>query len=204
MTRTVKDAARKLYEVAEGQQGLFTTKQAKQAGYLDEAHVYHVRMGNWIRERRGIYRLAQFPPTERPDLVLWHLWSCNRQEVPQGVFSHETALSIYELSDANPALLHMTVPRGFRRSAPIPDVLMLHFNDLSVSDVETMQGFRVTRPLRTVVDLLGDGQLSVGLISQAFEEAMKKGLFTVRDIERRVGKLNGRDPFEVLRQKVAP
>lgn len=29
--------------------------------------------------------------------------------------SHATALSLYDLSDVNPAKLHMTVPTGFRR-----------------------------------------------------------------------------------------
>ena len=49
---------------------------------------------NWIREHRGIYRLADFPTTERPDLMLWYLWSKNRQEIPEGIYSHETALSL--------------------------------------------------------------------------------------------------------------
>jgi predicted transcriptional regulator of viral defense system len=107
MPATTKEAAKRLYEIAESQQGFFTTKQAKTAGYLEEAHVYHVKVGNWQRERRGIYRLVQFPPTERPDLVLWHLWSRNREDTPQGVFSHQTALGIFELSDINPSALHM-------------------------------------------------------------------------------------------------
>ena len=201
MKATTKEAAKRLYEIAESQQGYFTTKQAKTAGYLEETHVYHVKVGNWIRERRGIYRLAQFPPSERPDLVLWHLWSRNREDVPQGVFSHQTALGIYELSDVNPSALHMTVPKGFRRSVPIPKALVLHIADLPDSAVESMQGFRVTKPLRTIMDCLEDGSLSTDLVSQAFDEAMTKGLISKRDVERQVGKLKGRDPFEMLTKK---
>jgi predicted transcriptional regulator of viral defense system len=79
-----------------------------------------VKVGNWIREYRGIYRLALFPMAEHPDLVKWALWSRNRNEAPEGVYSHRTALSLYELSDLNPAKLHMTVPAHFRRNSEIP------------------------------------------------------------------------------------
>jgi hypothetical protein len=62
-----------------------------------------VQAGNWIREHRGINGLAQFPATDRPDLALWALWSMNRKEKVEGVYSHHTALSLYDLSDLNPA-----------------------------------------------------------------------------------------------------
>jgi predicted transcriptional regulator of viral defense system len=79
-----------------------------------------------VREERGVYRLSQFPLPPRPDLMVWQLWSRNRQGEPQGVFSHATALSLHELSDVLAATLHMTVPPGFRRMAAIPEVLRLH------------------------------------------------------------------------------
>ena len=83
MNRDRKQALKRLYEIAEAQQGFFTTKQAKAAGFAENTHPYHVRVGNWIREHRGIYRLANFPQTERPDLMLWSLWSKNRPGVTQ-------------------------------------------------------------------------------------------------------------------------
>jgi len=78
------ESSRNLYEIAEPQFGFFTAKQAKKAGYDESKHAYHVRAGNWIREYRGIYRLRSFPTPERPDLMLWSLWSRNRDDVPQG------------------------------------------------------------------------------------------------------------------------
>ena|ERR1700722_2058869 len=56
-----KEAAKRLYEIVEDQQGFFTTKQAKAVGFAENTHPYHVQAGNWIREHRGIYRLASFP-----------------------------------------------------------------------------------------------------------------------------------------------
>src|SRR6202049_1428424 len=157
MRKGRKEAAKRLYEIAELQQGFFTAKQAKAAGFAENTHPYHVQVGNWIREHRGIYRLALFPATDRPDLVLWALWSRNRNEEVEGVYSHHTALSLYDLSDLNPAKLHMTVPTDFRRNRDIPGILVLHYADLSDSDAQTAEGFKFTRPLRTILDLIEAG-----------------------------------------------
>ena len=144
-------ASRRLYESAQSQGGFFTTRQAREAGFEDNVHPYHVRSGNWVRERRGVYRLAQFPLPDRPDLIIWQLWSRNRQDQLQGVFSHATALTLHELSDAMPAKLHMTVPPGFQRMAAIPEVLRLHRARLAERDIDTIDGVHVTTPLRTLI-----------------------------------------------------
>ena len=109
MAQSHREASRRLFEIAEQQQGFFTTKQAKAAGFAENTHPYHVQVGNWNREHRGIYRLSLFPTTDRPELVLWALWSRNRNEEVEGVYSHHTALSLYDLSDLNPSKLHMPI-----------------------------------------------------------------------------------------------
>jgi hypothetical protein len=177
-----REASRRLFEVAEEQQGFFTTKQAKAAGFAENTHPYHVQVGNWIREYRGIYRLALFPAADRPDLVLWSLWSRNRNEEVEGVYSHETALSLYELSDVNPANLHMTVPTHFRRNSDIPGILVLHYADLPEGDVQTAQGFKFTRPLRTILDLIEAGTVERAFIRQALRQAIDRGLITRQQI----------------------
>jgi predicted transcriptional regulator of viral defense system len=179
MARPYKEAARRLYEIAQSQQGFFTTKQATRAGFAEKTHAYHVKVRNWIREHRGIYRLADFPTAERPDLMLWYLWSQNRKEVPEGTYSHDTALSLHELSDIMPS----TVPMHFRRNSRIPEILILHRADLSESDIEQMQGVRVTRPLQTVLDLLQAGHVDRNLIRQAIDEAIRRGLITGKQID---------------------
>src|SRR5260370_10794242 len=183
MAGPYKEAARRLYEIAQSQQGFFTTKQATRAGFGEKTHTYHVKVGNWIREHRGIYRLADFPTAERPDLMLWDLWSHNRQEIPERTYSHDTALSLHELSDIMPSKLHMTVPKHFRRNSRIPEVLVLHPADLSESDIEQMQGVRVTRPLRTILDLLQAGQSDPSLIRQSIDDAMRSGLVSRKQID---------------------
>ena len=178
MAQSHREAARRLFEFAEQQQGFFTAKQAKAAGFAENTHPYHVQAGNWIREYRGIYRLVLFPAADRPDLVLWALWSRNRNEDVEGVYSHQTALSLYELSDLNPAKLHMTVPTDFRRNSEIPGILVLHYADLPDGEVQTVQGFKFTRPLRTILDLIEAGTVEQRFIRQALRQAVDRGLIT--------------------------
>jgi len=182
MAQSHREAARRLFEFAEQQQGFFTAKQARAAGFAENTHSYHVQAGNWIREYRGIYRLVLFPAADRPDLVLWALWSRNRNEEVEGVYSHQTALSLYELSDLNPAKLHMTVPTDFRRNSEIPGILVLHYADLPDGDVQTAQGFKFIRPLRTILDLIEAGTVEQRFIRQALRQAVDRGLITRQQI----------------------
>ena len=182
MAQSHREASRRLFDFAEQQQGFFTTKQAKAAGFAENTHPYHVQAGNWVRERRGIYRLALYPAADRPDLVLWALWSRNRDEEVEGVYSHQTALSLYDLSDLNPAKLHMTVPSDFRRNGEIPGILVLHYADLPKSDVQAGSGFKFTRPLRTILDLIETGTVERNFIRQALRQAVDRGLITRQQI----------------------
>jgi predicted transcriptional regulator of viral defense system len=177
--KAVSDA---LFEIAEGQQGYFTAKQAADAGYQLGSQAHHVKSGNWVRVERGIYRLARFPQSVDEQLVIYALWSRNRAGDPQGVYSHQTALSIQELSDVNPAKLHMTVPAAFRRRAKAPKVLVLHRASLAAKDVEQRQGFAVTRPLRAIADVAGAESVSRDIIEQALTEGRQRGLITVREL----------------------
>lgn len=179
-----KEAARRLHEMAQSQQGFFTTKQAIRAGFSEKTHSYHVNARNWIREHRGIYRLADFPTPERPDLMLWYLWSQDRQEQPEGTYSHDTALSLHELSDIMPSKLHMTVPREFRRNSKIPEILVLHRANLDPSEVQEVHGVRVTRVLRTIIDLLRSGHVDRRQLKLAVDEAIRRGLIARGEIDR--------------------
>lgn len=180
-----------LFEIAEAQQGYFTAKQAANAGYLLGSQAHHVKSGNWVRVERGIYRLARFPQSAEEQLVIYSLWSRNRVGDPEGVYSHQTALSIHELSDVNPVKLHMTVPISFRRSAKMPNILVLHHARIEEKDVEQRQGFAVTGPLRAIFDLVSAESVSRDIVEQALAEARQRGLIPVREVAelRRQGSL---------------
>ena len=177
--KTVSDT---LFKMAEGQQGYFTAKQAAEAGYQLGSQAHHVKSGNWVRVERGIYRLARFPQSPEEQLVIYTLWSRNRAGEPEGVYSHQTALSIHELSDVNPARLHMTVPATFRRRAKAPKILVLHRAILDEKDVELRQGFAVTRPLRAIADVTAAESVSREIVEQALAEGRQRGLITAREM----------------------
>jgi len=86
--QTSKESQKELYQVAESQGGYFTAKQAASLGFASNKRAYHVHAGNWLREHRGIYRLALFPEPDRSDLILWWLWSRDRSDQPSGIYSH--------------------------------------------------------------------------------------------------------------------
>jgi len=191
-----------LFQIASSQGGYFTAFQAKKAGFSDKNHTYHVKVGNWVREWRGIYRLARFPLRDDSYYSLWGVWSLNRKGLFQGIYSHETALSLFELSDLQPDKLHMTVPRGYRRHGSIPEVLHLHHATIASVECEERSGYRVTKPYRTIADLVRARTVSPEFIKQAVRQALDRGYMTrehyrslkdMRRVGRRLMEITGDD-----------
>jgi predicted transcriptional regulator of viral defense system len=177
----IKDKRDSLFEIVQSQHGIFTTKQAVDAGYDRNTHPYQVKKGYWIRECRGVYRQAHYHFDLESEYVVWSLWLRNRLDQPQGVYSHETALSIFDLSDLNPSKLHMTVPPTFRKNCGTPDHLVLHKGELEDQHVQDRGGYKVTKPIKSILDLCREETVSRDLIAQAVSEGIKRGLITQRE-----------------------
>jgi predicted transcriptional regulator of viral defense system len=173
-----------LFQIAQRQQGYFTSLQAEECGFPSSNFHRYLISKEWIRELHGIYRLARYPMTDRPELVLWSLWSRDKKGQVRGVWSHETALDIFELSDVMPSKLHMSVPKKFRKRTSIPKVLALHYADLRDVDIQAQQGYLITTPLRTLIDIAQAGELSYDLIKQAVHDALRKGMVSRRELNQ--------------------
>lgn len=171
----------RLYEVAAGQEGLFTTEQALGAGYSPQLLVHYVRNGRIRRLRRGIYRLVHFPAGEHEDLVERWLWS-----EQQGVLSHQTALALHELSDVLPARVHLTLPDAWRaRRLRVPRDVVLHHADVPAAERSWIGAVPITSPARTLRDCAAE-HLAPDLLRQALDQALARGLVArreVRDVE---------------------
>ncbi|MCK5706468.1 MAG: type IV toxin-antitoxin system AbiEi family antitoxin domain-containing protein [Candidatus Aureabacteria bacterium] len=174
-----KTKKQKLFEIASLQQGYFTAKQAITAGFSYRMHYHYRQTGEWLEIDRGIFRLAQFPNSPDEDYVRWSLWSRDRKGQPQAVISHESALSIHELSDIMPSKIYFTVPPGFRKKAPKNCVI--HRGKISNDEKEQREGFFVTDPLRTIIDS-ADSNFSIDYLKQAVQEACNKGMIQIIDI----------------------
>lgn len=173
MARSNKEAARMLAAVANGQGGYFTTKQAIEAGYGYKHLDYHETAGNFERVDHGLYRLPTVPRADHDDLIRLSLWSRNQKDEPQVVVSHESALVLHELTDLLPDRTHLTVPRTFRK--PTPKGCVIHKAVLADDDIEERTGFRVTTPLRTLLDAAA-GTVSREQLANAVSDALTRGL----------------------------
>lgn len=167
-----------LFGVAQAQTGYFTTRQAARAGYSPQLLAY---LGDKkvLRVRRGIYRLVHFPSGDHEDLVVSWLWS-----EQAGVFSHETALALHDLSDALPSKVHLTMPASWRhRRLRVPTGLVLHFADIGERERTNFGAVPVTAPLRTLADCI-EADLAPGLLDQAVTQARRRGLITAAEEAR--------------------
>ena len=178
-----------LYETAAGQQGMFTTKQAAEAGYSPQLLVHHTHAGKTIRVRRGIYRLVDFPAGEHEELVLAWLWSER-----SGVLSHQTALALHGLTDVLPAQVHLSVPSAWhRRRFRLPADVVLHHADVAAADRAWFGAVPVTTPRRTLTDCAIAG-LTPELLRQASRQALRRGLVArseLAEVERALKPFGG-------------
>lgn len=159
-------------------------------GYSYPAQGYHAKRGNWLHVDRGIYRLPEWPTGPREDLVRWSLWSRDR-----AVVSHETALSVHELGDVDPAHVHLTVPRNFRQR---DRGVVVHRAELPNRDVEEHDGFRMTTPLRSLLDVAA-GELDLDQFAQAIEEALARGMTTRRALLERADEFGANAALRIER-----
>ena len=83
-----------------------------------------------------------------------------------------------------PAKLHLTVPRNCRRNSEIPRVLVLHFADLPQSDIGIADEVRVTRPIRTVLDLLEEERCGLQTSGKHYVKGYGEGLFAEAKLQR--------------------
>jgi predicted transcriptional regulator of viral defense system len=166
---TKKPDFNRLYQIAEAQSGYFTAKQAHVAGYSCERLSDLTAREQFIRVQRGIYRLSHFPASRFEDLFVAFL-----RTGPDSVISHDSALSVYDLSDVLPSEIHVIMARtGSRRQNSI----RLHTNKIDIDEITQREGLPITTPSRTIADVITNG-LDRKRVRQAVEEAIKNGLVT--------------------------
>ena len=172
--RDPKAALRALTATATTQGGYFTAKQAEQAGY-DFPHLsYHLSAGNFERIGRGLYRIPTLPYAEHDDLLRLWLWSRGRDDRPQAIVSHQTALTLHDLAEFIPKEIHLTVPPRFRRQPP--EGCTLHKATVESADTQAFDALPVTTPLRTLRDLAADASMPTEQFERAVAEAIARGL----------------------------
>jgi predicted transcriptional regulator of viral defense system len=117
--------------------------------------------------------------------MLATLWPDRR-----GRISHESALDLYGLSDVNPAKIHVTVPATYRTHRGIPQLYVLHWEDLEPADHHNFEGIPVVTPAKAIRQA-HEQQLRRSLVEQAIDDGARNGWLRRREADRLRAELLG-------------
>jgi predicted transcriptional regulator of viral defense system len=194
----------RIFDLATEQYGFVTTVDAKQLGVDPNRLVVMAGRGLLDHRANGLYRVAAIPTTGLDSYMEATLWPRGR-----GILSHETALDLYDLSDINPAKIHITVPKAYRpRRGDEPPVYRIYRRDLDPADVASFEGIPIVTPRRAILDCI---EIHVGphLIRQAVEAGQRHGLIRTADVARieeqvRIGRADEQPAGELRHQHRRP
>lgn len=172
----IRDAFATIHDLTLDQFGYFTTEQAREAGVDPHAVLMMYRRGTLERIAQGLYRNPLVPTTTLGPYMAAALWP----QGVRGVLSHQTALELLGLSDADPGKIHLTLPKAFRVRRMTPDQYILHHADLAPSDVTAVEGIPVTTAARTIRDCHAD-HIGPALLRQAIEDGLQNGRLSRRE-----------------------
>lgn len=179
-----RDNLRRLEGIAAGQHHVFTSEQAAFVGFTPTMQHRRRRDGDWVSLLPRVYRFASASPSFRMRCMAAALWSR-----PDGMVSHLAGRSLWELEAVpRPADLDLLLPRERRLES---DLVVVHRSrDILPADRSTRFGIAVASPLRVVLDpasLLREEDYEL-----AVEDALRRGLFTVGQLEWRASLRTGK------------
>jgi predicted transcriptional regulator of viral defense system len=164
-----------LADLAEGQGGLFTRRQAEQTGMAWTTLSRLVRSGIAGRIAHGVYRLRAGSSMEWMDLhAAWLQLApgtpMRSRTASQGVVSHRSAAALHGLGDLPADRHHFITPT--RRQSRRKDVRIREAR-LREGEWQWHTGLLVTTPARTAADLLSDMESlqAVGRVARDAVEA---------------------------------
>lgn len=161
-----------LFDVALDQYGYVTSADARELG------IPVVELGKLAHRGRldhvgyGLYRFPELPAGEYGHYLEATLWADRR-----GVLSHETVLALHRLADVNPAVIHLTVPAGYRPRRRGGQHYVIHHQDLKPDELAWFAGIRTVTPKTAIIQCLR-GDTPTYLVRQAIETAADRGLVT--------------------------
>jgi predicted transcriptional regulator of viral defense system len=164
-----------LFALAEEHDGLLTSKEARAAGIQDSVLVRLAQRGRLERMTRGVYRIAHYPVDRLAQYREAVLWAKASQGPERIALSHETALLLYGISDANQSRVNLTVPTSARLRRKCPEWVAIHKANLSLEELGEHEGLPVTTVSRSIMDvLLATRRIDVA--RQSVSDAVRAGL----------------------------
>jgi predicted transcriptional regulator of viral defense system len=144
--------------------------------------------GKLKRISYGVYRFPEWPVSANDTLMEAVLWTRDRR----AALSHDTALSVYELSNINPDKTHVTVTpksRALQRKR-IPDAYVVHYQQLTDDQIGWWEQIPTVK-IATAIDQCIDAHVRPDLVLQAISNARRLGRITPDTAEWLESKLRG-------------
>jgi len=163
--------------------GYFRREDAHSHGITDRLLSYHTNTGRFERVLPAVFRIARAPISRWDEFFLAWVWSRYR-----GAISHESALSLFGLSDLLPTRIQVTVPPDESRRSSRFAIYRSQLND---DEITFYEGVRVTTPARSIADAAAAGA-DPEQIQKAVKEGIQRGLF-VPDMLRKATQRKSRN-----------
>lgn len=180
----MRAAQEELWEVAGAQHGYLTAQQALQHGVSRGAVDHLLNRGTLERAGFGVYRFRRYPVSEADRYMLAVLWT----RAPEAALSHESALDVYELSDINPDVIHVTVGRHRRLRRQGGSDYEIHYDDLEPHQVGWWQEVPTVTAATAIEQCIAYGTPAY-LLRQAIDCGYQQGRLSTPDRDRLRGSL---------------
>lgn len=168
--KNTKDNITKIKELIEQNNGILTTQMLEKNNIHRQYLKNLVDEGYIVKVSRGVY--------VRPDKDVTEYYIVG-QQYKSGIFSHNTALYFYDLTDRTPFELDMTFASNVRISN---DMINAHYINkerleigLTTKDLEDGTTIRVYNMERTICDIIRDrNKIDSQIFNTALNEYMKR------------------------------
>lgn len=158
----------KIIQLAKVNNGIVTTSMITSAGYSRGFLQYLVKKGKLEKSARGVYILPEVLDDEFFNL---------QNQFKRGVYSHETALFLWGLTDRTPHQYHMTFPSSYNLTTVKKENIQCsqcknNFYNLGIENITSPSGnmVNVYSRERTLCDIIRpQSYVDIQIISEAFK-----------------------------------
>lgn len=112
------------------------------------------------------------------------------------LLSHDSALSLLNLSDNIPDAVHLLVPRRHRGLRLTPGVIVHTHSDAENIATVWRDGLPLTAPARTLLDVAG--RIQPEQLSMAIGQGLRRGLLTADQLQEEARRRHREHMFEAL------
>jgi predicted transcriptional regulator of viral defense system len=173
-----------LRELATAHDGLFMVQEAVAAGIRRALIVQLADRGRLQRIAQGLYRFPSWPSSELQQYHEALLWPQTRHDLAYALVSHDSALELYNLTQLNPGVIHVTIPLRTRIVRETPTWVRFHRADIKERDRTWERGVPAVTVARAIEDIAVTHGIDV--VHRAVSEARERRLLREDELARLV------------------